>query len=1355
MDKFISELHYYLRQNLWHTAIDFCTEELDKGRDPYVSFWRGFAYSQEGSLIEAIRDIEPLQNIDDYKYSSLCSLLYIHGLYTNPDETKMDQIRMQLDIDSCNRNDCLNAMRLCIYLKDDEQFSLLQEKLNTFRGGQGEELIIRGWKLLDDDSTSSWEEAKNSFLEYEKENGEDNLDVIFGKLKSLEQIETSKKNKSYEEILDIYTDVIKQNQDFLPLHIERIKIYLLKNDYDSANDYITSKLSQARNFELYKILSVCNLMQEGDFKSATYNLNKMWEIMQEAEQKNHKLFFITGKLFESISDKNIEILNISEKIIDRAMEYNPREPNYIIEKGYLLLYKGQIKEASEMFEKAGEIDSGNKDNMFGLIWCKIYNGKYREAAEDVKYMLDMLDINDSGKASKNYKLCLLEVVTQAYFGANEEKVLSLAKEALKIYIQTNKTMVNKDKYDIIINTNYDFLLKLAEVLLSFYDFETKISLNSIPDTIRQAQKILNLLSKNKYLISGRLLIGKLHFLLSDYTKAHEIADDILNIDNKNIDALMFKALVCVETKDYRRAKEVINDAMINNLNETKENSSFLVIKSKCELGLNEIEHSQESLNKAISFFDKTIANTNPAKSSLFKLEKKDKLELMKLNIDILMKLGKTEEAQDYMNKLVVEFQDMGDELLMLHSDLAIKTGDLKKAVHLLQKIDDKDERLFKKSRIKLADIYLNQVMDRRLYSWCYTQLIEKFPSFENYKLSGNSLMAINAPDEAAEYYKKALKIKNDLEVMRDLGRALVKTHDYHEAIEYYLEASKLDEKNVNNQTVVYYWQMMEDYIDLMFLLARNSNGNLEERIGKCITLKEQIEINIKKINTYLAKYSEAHLKSILAKFKYFLSRVLKYLYMESKGNEDIQKKEIFKQLEEATKLQKEVLNKVKEANIEDQIKQAKDFLSLIWYEMGQYYEIIEPKTDNCEKSYLESVNNDNTNIQALLGLSYALMNRGKYTEAQNYINLLLKEDESNEEGLALLVSVLNAKKDNESALDYLVGMIQKQPNSYHLIELYISILLRSGDISNAKDILYKSEKTLKFTYTPGLYYCKGLYHKYLGETNKALLEFSKAKNDEEYGIKCIEQILEIYMNPDCDVLLIDLDLPWNQGNTRGLLNYNTYDINLDMINFLLRELKLRRDDDRTKVYEMYGVILSKDPDKINEKISELKEILDKNSNNLPVYIAYILGNLIVKNFEEVKNGLNVMNKLSLNIKYYTDYERGFLIMAYLFMITDNLKKAEEAVQKVIMLNLAQFKGYEYLALIKAKEEKFEEACACYEKAWEYSNKNNAGIGYQLAISYLNQKQYVKALNVCNEIKRKFKDYPIDNLTQQAKNGLQS
>ena len=52
-----------------------------------------------------------------------------------------------------------------------------------------------------------------------------------------------------------------------------------------------------------------------------------------------------------------------------------------------------------------------------------------------------------------------------------------------------------------------------------------------------------------------------------------------------------------------------------------------------------------------------------------------------------------------------------------------------------------------------------------------------------------------------------------------------------------------------------------------------------------------------------------------------------------------------------------------------------------------------------------------------------------------------------------------------------------------------------------------------------------------------------------------------------------------------------------------------------------------------------------------------------------------------------------------------------------------------------------------------ANKNNANIGYKLAISFINSRQHVKALNICNEIKRKFPQYPIDELAIQAKNGL--
>lgn len=74
-------------------------------------------------------------------------------------------------------------------------------------------------------------------------------------------------------------------------------------------------------------------------------------------------------------------------------------------------------------------------------------------------------------------------------------------------------------------------------------------------------------------------------------------------------------------------------------------------------------------------------------------------------------------------------------------------------------------------------------------------------------------------------------------------------------------------------------------------------------------------------------------------------------------------------------------------------------------------------------------------------------------------------------------------------------------------------------------------------------------------------------------------------------------------------------------------------------------------------------------------------------------------------------------------------------------------------MIKEKLKLYNEACVYYEKAWEYSNKNSAQIGYKLAASYLNNRQNIKAINICNEVKRKFRDYPIDALTNQAKNTL--
>lgn len=76
-------------------------------------------------------------------------------------------------------------------------------------------------------------------------------------------------------------------------------------------------------------------------------------------------------------------------------------------------------------------------------------------------------------------------------------------------------------------------------------------------------------------------------------------------------------------------------------------------------------------------------------------------------------------------------------------------------------------------------------------------------------------------------------------------------------------------------------------------------------------------------------------------------------------------------------------------------------------------------------------------------------------------------------------------------------------------------------------------------------------------------------------------------------------------------------------------------------------------------------------------------------------------------------------------------------------------------MIKEKNKQYSDAIGFYEKAWEYSNKNSAYIGYKLAACYINNRASVKAVNICNEIKKKFPEYPIEDLAIQAKNSLNS
>ena len=123
--------------------------------------------------------------------------------------------------------------------------------------------------------------------------------------------------------------------------------------------------------------------------------------------------------------------------------------------------------------------------------------------------------------------------------------------------------------------------------------------------------------------------------------------------------------------------------------------------------------------------------------------------------------------------------------MLAQSDLALKMGDTKRALNMLKKINPND-RSFVQAKKKQAQIYLDELKDRNNYTRCYLEILDVKSSVENFKLVATALMDIQEPEEAIIYYERALQRQSeDVLLVREVGKALVMTHDYNRAIKYY------------------------------------------------------------------------------------------------------------------------------------------------------------------------------------------------------------------------------------------------------------------------------------------------------------------------------------------------------------------------------------------------------------------------------------------------------------------------------------------------------------------------------------------------------------------------------------------
>jgi hypothetical protein len=173
-------------------------------------------------------------------------------------------------------------------------------------------------------------------------------------------------------------------------------------------------------------------------------------------------------------------------------------------------------------------------------------------------------------------------------------------------------------------------------------------------------------------------------------------------------------------------------------------------------------------------------------------------------------------------------------------------------------------------------------------------------------------------------------------------------HDYKNAINFYIDSLNTFSQNINSSNIATYYEIASDFIEILYKLSFTE-------LKKNTNLKSHLETFIERLIEDLKKYDDYILKQKLSNFKYMYSKVLKNSYLENKTEDP---KDIYKSLEDALKLCKEVISKLRDLKYENLLKKEKEYLSEICLEIGKFYENIQPELEYAEKAYLEAYNNN-------------------------------------------------------------------------------------------------------------------------------------------------------------------------------------------------------------------------------------------------------------------------------------------------------------------------------------------------------------------------------------------------------------
>ncbi|CAJ1394225.1 unnamed protein product [Effrenium voratum] len=601
----------------------------------------------------------------------------------------------------------------------------------------------------------------------------ENLDALMGKAKVLEG------KRQWAQALDCLNKVIVMHDWFLPALMEKAKTLMMTADWDQALE-AAGRLQQQEpnNIEALRLNVLFLLSRESRCDAAAERLQELVAAMQQLEPHNYDLVLSCAQLFSRLAGRHKSILNITFSMMKRVTDAAPEQAKYLTELGYQYMMQAELSKAEQTFHSAVAKDETDVRALFGIINCRVQEGSLDDAEEQLEFLSEI-----QISVGKSPDLAFLQSLIAWRKRRDAEGALNLLNETLTLHITNFKSAVG---YDFFIKLNADFMLEIAREYLQHTISGGDDAAKPGGYLLRGVQVLETLTRFVPGLVPAQVLLAKAKVALNEVDVATRILHQCLRLDPSCADTYLLLARIYHQKDQQNAALQYLEQGLSHDFS-VRSHPLYYLVKAEVLSAAGEVDQASKLLEQAMAL----PGVKSDSKKSAVQLSQADRCSLFTLHVNLLTKLKQLDQASEVVKTAIAEFAGTPEEvkILVANSQLAIEKGEIDQALNMLRTMKP-DHPQFAMAKAAMADIYLKHRKDKKAYARCYKAIVDHAPTVQNYLILGDALLSIQEPADAIIAFQQAMDIDShkDPGLVRKIGKAMMQTHDYDRAIQYYHDA---------------------------------------------------------------------------------------------------------------------------------------------------------------------------------------------------------------------------------------------------------------------------------------------------------------------------------------------------------------------------------------------------------------------------------------------------------------------------------------------------------------------------------------------------------------------------------------